>query len=150
MKHVGLKLNSTILTHSKSTLMLILSILIVIWWIWIIKLHLWYFVTFGVAYRRQTWIKCVLRCWIHSMHDIWGLYNLTPQRYLTHERLSHNLYRGLLHLRDRRNLLPFWDVVGASIESIPTKYHTLGTTFTGWKTSQAFTSSTFDTFLWRR
>ena len=26
------------------------------------------------------------------MHDIWGLYNLTPQRYLTHERLSHNLY----------------------------------------------------------
>ena len=67
------------------------------------------------------------------MHDIWGLYNLTPQRYLTHERLSHNLYRGLLHLRDRRNLLPFWDVVGASIKSIPTKYHTLGTTFTGCK-----------------
>ena len=67
------------------------------------------------------------------MHDIWGLYNLTPQRYLTHERLSHNLYRGLLHLRDRRNLLPFWDVVGASIKSIPTKYHTLGTTFTGSK-----------------
>ena len=45
-----LKLNSTILTHSKSKLMLILSILIVNWWIWIIKLHLWYFVTFGVAY----------------------------------------------------------------------------------------------------
>ena len=45
-----LKLNSTILTLSKSKLMLILSILIVIWWIWIIKLHLWYFVTFGVAY----------------------------------------------------------------------------------------------------
>ena len=67
------------------------------------------------------------------MHDIWGLYNLTPQRYLTQERLSHNLYRGLLHLRDRRNLLPFWDVVGASIKSIPTKYHTLGTTFTGSK-----------------
>ena len=65
--------------------------------------------------------------------DIWGLYSLTPQRYLTHERLSHNLYRGLLHLRDRRNLLPFWDVVGASIKSIPTKYHTLGTTFTGCK-----------------
>ena len=67
------------------------------------------------------------------MHDIWGLYNLTPQRYLTHERLSHNLYRCLLHLRDRRNLLLFWDVVGASIKSIPTKYHTLGTTFTGSK-----------------
>ena len=67
------------------------------------------------------------------MHDIWGLYNLTPQRYLTQERLSHNLYRGLLHLRDRRNLLPFWDVVGASIKSIPTKYHALGTTFTGCK-----------------
>ena len=46
-----LKLNSTILTHSKSKLMLILSILIVNWWIWIIKLHLWYFVTFGVAYN---------------------------------------------------------------------------------------------------
>ena len=45
-----LKVNSTILTHSKSKLMLILSILIVNWWIWIIKLHLWYFVTFGVAY----------------------------------------------------------------------------------------------------
>ena len=30
-----LKLNSTILTHSKSKLMLILSILIVNWWIWI-------------------------------------------------------------------------------------------------------------------
>ena len=63
--------------------------------------------------------------------DACTTYNLTPQRYLTHERLSHNLYRGLLHLRDRRNLLPFWDVVGASIESIPTKCHTLGTTFTG-------------------
>ena len=44
-----LKLNSSMLTHSKSKLMLILSILIVNWWIWIIKLHLWYFVTFGVA-----------------------------------------------------------------------------------------------------
>ena len=32
------------------------------------------------------------------MHDIWGLYNLTPQRYLTHKSLSHNLYRSLLHL----------------------------------------------------
>ena len=83
----------------------------------------------------------------YCMHDIWGLFNLTPQRYLTHERLSHNLYRCLLHLRDRRNLLPFSDVVGASIKSIPTKYHTLGTTFTGCKTSQAFTSSTF---LWHR
>ena len=50
-----LKLNSTILTHSKSKLMLILSILIVIWWIWIVKLHLWYFVTFGVAYKC---LKC--------------------------------------------------------------------------------------------
>ena len=30
--------------------MLILSILIVNWWIWIKKLHLWYFITFGVAY----------------------------------------------------------------------------------------------------
>ena len=69
---------------------------------------------------------------IASMHDIWGLYNLTPQRYLTHERLSRN-YRGLVHLRDRRNLLPLWDVVGASIKSIPTEYHTLGTTFTGCK-----------------
>ena len=48
------------------------------------------------AIKRQTWIKL---CWIHSMHDIWGPYNLTPQRYLKHERLSHN-YRGLLHLRD--------------------------------------------------
>ena len=44
-----LKLNSTILTHSKSKLMLIVSILIVNLWIWIIKLHLWYFVAFGVA-----------------------------------------------------------------------------------------------------
>ena len=44
-----LKLNSTVLTHSKSKLMLILSILTVNWWIWIIKLHLWYFVTLGVA-----------------------------------------------------------------------------------------------------
>ena len=44
-----LKVNSTILTHSKSKLMLILSILIVNWWVWIIKLHLWYFVPFGVA-----------------------------------------------------------------------------------------------------
>ena len=34
--------------------------------------------------------------------------------------------------RDRRNLLPFEDVVGASFsKSIPTNYHTLGTTFTG-------------------
>ena len=40
---------------------------------------------------------------------------------------------GYLHLRDRRKQLPFWDVVGASIKSIPTKYHTLGTTFTGCK-----------------
>ena len=48
-----LKLNSTILTPSKSKLMLILSILIVNWWIWIKKLHLWYFVTFGVAYSRE-------------------------------------------------------------------------------------------------
>ena len=45
-----LKLNSTILTHSKSKLTLIVSILIVNLWIRIIKLHLWYFVTFGVAY----------------------------------------------------------------------------------------------------
>ena len=52
---------------------------------------------------------------------------------LTHKRLSRNLHRGLLHLRDRRNLLPFWDVVRASIKSIPTEYHTLGTTFTGCK-----------------
>ena len=48
-----LKLNSTILTHSKSKLMIILSILRVNWWIWIIKLHLWYFVTFGVAYNFE-------------------------------------------------------------------------------------------------
>ena len=39
-----LKLNSTILTHSKRKLMLILSILIVNWWIWIKSC-----VTFGVA-----------------------------------------------------------------------------------------------------
>ena len=45
-----LTLNSTILTHSTSKLMLNLSMLIVNWWIWIIKLHLRYFVTFGVAY----------------------------------------------------------------------------------------------------
>ena len=61
----------------------------------------------------------------------------TSQRFLTHERLSHNLYRGLLHLRERRNLLLFWDVVGASIKSIPTKYHTLGANFTGCKSITA-------------
>ena len=39
------------------------------------------------AIKRQTWIKLRFAVnWSHSMHDIWGLYNLTPQRYLTHER----------------------------------------------------------------
>ena len=37
-----------------------LSILIVNWWIWIIKLHHWYFVTFGVAYtvRKSAGFTC--------------------------------------------------------------------------------------------
>ena len=42
-KHVGIEIKFyTILTHSKSKLTLIVSILIVNLWIWIIKLHLWY------------------------------------------------------------------------------------------------------------
>ena len=53
-----LKSNSTILTHSKSKLTLILSILIVIWWTWIVKSHLWYFVTFGVAYDYVPFRPC--------------------------------------------------------------------------------------------
>ena len=51
-----LKSNSTI-WHSKSKLVLILSIFIVNWWIWMIKLHLWYFVTFGVAYQGLTFLQ---------------------------------------------------------------------------------------------
>ena len=56
------------LTHSKSKLMLILSILIVNWWIWIIKFYLWYFVTFGVAYDYVPFRPCTKNgsakeCW---------------------------------------------------------------------------------------
>ena len=49
-----------------------------------------------------------------------------------HTKGCHNfIYRGLLHLRDRRKLLPFWDVVGTFMKSILTKYHTMKTTFIG-------------------
>ena len=60
------------LTHSKSKLMLILSILKVNWWIWIIKLHLWYFVTFGVAYDYVTFRPCTkpLRNVDHVTFDV--------------------------------------------------------------------------------
>ena len=50
----------------------ILSILIIIWWIWIIKLHLWYFVTFGVAYDYVPFRPCTkpLRNVDHVTFDV--------------------------------------------------------------------------------
>ena len=60
--------------------MLILSILIVNWWIWIIKLHLWYFVTFGVAYYpvSETMVFTICKKFLENLvgkkmeHDFLG------------------------------------------------------------------------------
>ena len=63
----------------------------------------------GVEFMGTTWCNS-------TMHDIWGLYN-PPALLDTRKAVT----QDLLHLRDRRNLLPFRDVVEASIKSIPTK-----------------------------
>ena len=60
--------------------MLILSILIVNWSIWIIKLHLWYFVTFGVAYYpvSETMVFTICKKFLENLvgkkmgHDFLG------------------------------------------------------------------------------
>ena len=60
--------------------MLILSILIVNWWIWIIKLHLWYFVSFGVAYYpvSETMVFTICKKFLENLvgkkmeHDFLG------------------------------------------------------------------------------
>ena len=82
--------------------------------------------TLNKAVKRQTWIKL----------------RFNPAALLDTRKAVKQLQRPLAPTGQKK-----WDVVGASIKSIPTKYHSLGSTFTGCKTSQAFTSGTF---LWHR
>ena len=88
-----LKLNSTILTHSKSKLMLILSILIVNWWIWIIKLHLWYFVTFGLAGETKRRLKDRFNEHRRPVDNPSNIYKPTTvsEHFLTNDRAANDI-----------------------------------------------------------
>ena len=64
------------------------------------------------AIKRQTWIKLV--CMTFELDP----YNFTPT---WHTKGCHTITEASCTYRTEKNLLPFWDVVGASIKSIPTK-----------------------------
>ena len=83
--------------------------------------------------KRQTWIKLRFGGVEFIVCMTFEACTTSPHSATWHTKGCHTITEAPYTYGTEEICLPFWDVVGASIKSIPTKYHTLGTTFTGCK-----------------